>query len=171
MHVDSDVHRSDIATHSLLGGQHGEESEESEEGQEGEEEGEEEVPCCLNDAFDNLCRRQRRKGRRGPRPSAQCCSEWPRRLLVDDGGRRQNQDHPSRDWLRFGRKVGQRSLPAPRLTTRAPSGPISRTISVFRRRPRFASVERSERKAPALRAGALRLAGRRGGVSPSGTCS
>jgi hypothetical protein len=28
MHVDSDVHRSDIATHSLLGGQHGEESEE-----------------------------------------------------------------------------------------------------------------------------------------------
>ena len=38
MHVDSDVHRSDIATHSLLGGQYGEESEESEEGQEGEEE-------------------------------------------------------------------------------------------------------------------------------------
>ena len=29
---------SDIATHSLLGGQHGEESQESEEGQEGEEE-------------------------------------------------------------------------------------------------------------------------------------
>jgi len=43
MHVDSDVHRSDIATHSLLGGQHGEESEESEEGQEGEEEEGEEV--------------------------------------------------------------------------------------------------------------------------------
>lgn len=42
MHVDSDVHRSDIATHSLLGGQHGEESEEGEEGekgQEGQEEG------------------------------------------------------------------------------------------------------------------------------------
>jgi len=36
MHVDSDVHRSDIATHSLLGGQHGEESEEGEEGEEGE---------------------------------------------------------------------------------------------------------------------------------------
>jgi hypothetical protein len=36
MHVDSDVHRYDIATHSLLGGQHGEESEE---GKEGEEEG------------------------------------------------------------------------------------------------------------------------------------
>jgi len=30
MHVDSDVHRSDIATHSLLGGQYGEESEEGE---------------------------------------------------------------------------------------------------------------------------------------------
>jgi hypothetical protein len=36
MHIDSDVHRYDIATHSLLGGQHGEESEE---GKEGEEEG------------------------------------------------------------------------------------------------------------------------------------
>ena len=48
MHVDSDVHRSDIATHSLLGGQHGEESEESEEGQEGkEEEGEEEEEVVL----------------------------------------------------------------------------------------------------------------------------
>ena len=39
MHVDSDVHRSDIATHTLLGGQHGEESEEGKEGV--EEEGEE----------------------------------------------------------------------------------------------------------------------------------
>ena len=38
MHVDSDVHRSDVATHSLLGGQYGEESEEGKEGQEGEEE-------------------------------------------------------------------------------------------------------------------------------------
>jgi hypothetical protein len=43
MHVDSDVHRFSTATHSLLGGQHGEESEESEEGQEGEEEEGEEV--------------------------------------------------------------------------------------------------------------------------------
>ena len=42
MHVDSDVHRSDIATHSLLGGQYGEESEESEEGKEGEEDNQEE---------------------------------------------------------------------------------------------------------------------------------
>ena len=39
MHVDSDVHRSDIATHSLLGGQYGEESEE---GKGKEEEGQEE---------------------------------------------------------------------------------------------------------------------------------
>ena len=41
MHVDSGVHRSDIATHSLLGGQYGEESEES--GKEEEEGQEEEV--------------------------------------------------------------------------------------------------------------------------------
>ena len=40
MHVDSDVHRSDIATHSLLGGQHGEE--EKSEG--GEEDWREEAP-------------------------------------------------------------------------------------------------------------------------------
>lgn len=63
MHVNSDAHRSDIATHSLLGGQHGEESEESEEGQEGEEE--EEVTLLLNDAIDTTCREQRRTGRRG----------------------------------------------------------------------------------------------------------
>jgi hypothetical protein len=41
MRVDSDVHRYDIATHSLLGGQYGEESEEGKEGEEkGKEEGE-----------------------------------------------------------------------------------------------------------------------------------
>jgi hypothetical protein len=43
MQVDSDLHRFDIATHSLLGGQHGEESEEGKEGQEGEEEEVQEV--------------------------------------------------------------------------------------------------------------------------------
>jgi hypothetical protein len=43
VHVDSDVHRYDIATHSLLGGQHGEESEEGKEGREEEEEVQEEV--------------------------------------------------------------------------------------------------------------------------------
>jgi hypothetical protein len=43
--VNSDAHRCDIATHSLLGGQYGEEGKESEEGQEGEEE--EEVVLLL----------------------------------------------------------------------------------------------------------------------------
>ena len=38
MHVDSDVHRSDIASHSLLGGQYGEESEEGKGREEKEEE-------------------------------------------------------------------------------------------------------------------------------------
>ena len=51
MHVDSGVHRSDIATHSLLGGQYGEESEESEEGKEGQEEEEVTLPRN-NDAID-----------------------------------------------------------------------------------------------------------------------
>ena len=44
-----DLHRSDVATHSLLGGQYGEESEESEEGQ---EEGQQ-VVLLLNDAIDS----------------------------------------------------------------------------------------------------------------------
>src|ERR1700741_2738330 len=51
MHVDSDAHRSDVATHSLLGGQYGEESEEGEEGKEGQEEEEVTLPCD-NDAID-----------------------------------------------------------------------------------------------------------------------
>ena len=38
MHVDSDVHRSDIASHSLLGGQYGEESKEGKGCEEKEEE-------------------------------------------------------------------------------------------------------------------------------------
>ena len=38
MHVDSDVHRSDIASHSLLGGQYGEESKEGKDREEKEEE-------------------------------------------------------------------------------------------------------------------------------------
>ena len=38
MHVDSDVHRYDIASHSLLGGQYGEESEEGKDSEEKEEE-------------------------------------------------------------------------------------------------------------------------------------
>ena len=77
MHVDSDVHRSDIATHSLLGGQYGEESEESEEGKEGKEE---EAVNLLrdNDAIDsNVDAASQRPAR--PKLSAQCC-KWPRRL-------------------------------------------------------------------------------------------
>ena len=78
MHVDSDVHRSDIATHSLLGGQHGEESEESEEGQEGKEEEGEEVTFLserrIRQSLSNAA------SQRPARPDgAQCCSEWPRR--------------------------------------------------------------------------------------------
>jgi hypothetical protein len=54
MHVDSDVHRSDIATHSLLGGQHGEESEEGQDREEEEGEEEEEVTSWnKNDAIDS----------------------------------------------------------------------------------------------------------------------
>jgi len=85
VHVDSDVHL--IATHSLLGGQHGEESQESEEGQEGEEE-EEVVLLFLNDAIDSQCRKQRRTGRRGPARASPLQVATP--ALVDDGGRRRN---------------------------------------------------------------------------------
>jgi hypothetical protein len=90
MHVDSDVHRSDIATHTLLGGQHGEESEEGKEGQEGKEEEGEEVASWLERRDRHPCREQRRKGRRGPRPSAQMLHRVATPVLVDDGGRRQN---------------------------------------------------------------------------------
>jgi hypothetical protein len=77
MHVDSDVHRSDIATHSLLGGQYGEESEESEEG---EEEGqEEEVDLLLSTTRSTVMSTQRRKGRRGPNPISVTLLRWPRR--------------------------------------------------------------------------------------------
>ena len=52
MHVDSDVHRSDIASHSLLGGQYGEESKEGK-GCEEKEEEEGQVTIRLNDAIDS----------------------------------------------------------------------------------------------------------------------
>ena len=57
MHVDSDVHRSDIATHSLLGGQHGEEEKVEDEvsGKKGREEDqapEEEVSYRYFTVFD-----------------------------------------------------------------------------------------------------------------------
>jgi hypothetical protein len=71
----------DIATHSLLGGQHGEESEEGQDREEKEEEGQEEVLSGLNDAIDiphvesSVAKAGEAEGQ-----SAQCCCEWPRRL-------------------------------------------------------------------------------------------
>jgi hypothetical protein len=90
MHVDSDVYRFDIATHSLLGGQHGEESEESEEGQ--EEGQEEEVVLLLcSTTRSTVMSTQRRKGRRGKTPWRNA-AEVATSALVDDGGRRRNRD-------------------------------------------------------------------------------
>ena len=89
MHVDSDVHRSDIATHSLLGGQYGEESEESEEGKEGQEE---EAVNLLrdNDAIDsNVDAASQRPAR--PKPSQRNAAAVATSALVDDGGRRRNR--------------------------------------------------------------------------------
>ena len=75
MHVDSDVHRSDIATHSLLGGQYGEESEEGE-----EEVQEEEVLNLLpSTTRSTVMSTQRRKGRRGQNPISATLLRWPRR--------------------------------------------------------------------------------------------
>src|SRR5947208_4656347 len=78
MQVNSDVHRYDIATHSLLGGQYGEESEESEEGQ---EEGQEEEVLDLlpSTTRSTVMSTQRRKGRRGPNPISAMLLRWPRR--------------------------------------------------------------------------------------------
>jgi hypothetical protein len=93
------VHRSDIATHSLLGGQHGEESQESEEGQEGEEEEGEEVTFLSERRIRQ--RLSKAASQRPARPKAISIMllRVATPVLVDDGGRRQNQDHPSRDWL------------------------------------------------------------------------
>ena len=77
MHVDSDVHRSDIATHSLLGGQYGEESEESEEGEEVQEE--EAVDLLPSTTRSTVMSTQRRKGRRGRNPISATLLRWPRR--------------------------------------------------------------------------------------------
>src|SRR5947209_7057555 len=82
---------SDIATHSLLGGQHGEESQESEEGQEGEEEA---VDLLLpDDAIDSDVESSV-ADRRGRRFSAMLRMATP--ASDDDGGRRRNRVHPSR---------------------------------------------------------------------------
>jgi hypothetical protein len=77
MQVNSDVHRYDIATHSLLGGQYGEESKESEEGQ--EEGQEEEVDLHRNnDAIDRDVDAAS-QGRRGRNPISAMLLRWPRR--------------------------------------------------------------------------------------------
>jgi hypothetical protein len=90
MHVDSDVHRSDVATHSLLGGQYGEESEEGEEGKEGQEEEEVTLPCD-NDAIDrNVDAASQRPTR--PKPNQLKTIAVATSALVDDGGRRRNRD-------------------------------------------------------------------------------
>ena len=70
VHIDSGLHRSEIATHSLLGGQHGEESEEGQGSEEKEEEVQEEVvqeevASRIERRDRQQCRKQRRKGRRG----------------------------------------------------------------------------------------------------------
>jgi hypothetical protein len=89
MHVDSDVHRSDVATHSLLGGQYGEESEEGEEGKEGQEEEEVVLPSD-NDAIDrNVDAASQRPTR--PKPNQRKAVAVATSALVDDGGRRRNR--------------------------------------------------------------------------------
>jgi hypothetical protein len=90
MHVDSDVHRSDIATHSLLGGQHGEESEESEEGQEGEEEEGEEVTFLFERRIRQCLSKAASQRPARPKAVSAMLLRVATPVLVDDGGRRQN---------------------------------------------------------------------------------
>ena len=91
MHVDSDVHRSDIATHSLLGGQHGEESEESEEGQEGKEEEGEEVTFSPERRIRQRLSKAASQRPARPKPVSAMLLQVATPVLVDDGGRRRNR--------------------------------------------------------------------------------
>lgn len=91
MHVDSDVHRSDVATHSLLGGQHGEESEEGKEGQEGEKGEEEEVTSRLERRDRQSMSRAASQRPARPKAIQRMLVRVVTPALVDDGGRRQNQ--------------------------------------------------------------------------------
>ena len=163
MHVDSDVHRSDIATHSLLGGQHGEESEESEEGQEGKEEEGEEVTFLSERRIRQSL--SKAASQRPARPKAISANAAPSGH-AGPGRRRRASAKPRSSFtgltIGFGREVAQQSwlMSAPHDAHAIP-GTIRQTISVFRRRPR--SSERTlfrahpwvpECKAPAHRAGA-----------------
>ena len=138
MHVDSDVHRSDIATHSLLGGQHGEESEESEEGQEGEEEEGEEVTFLSERRIRQSLSKAASQRPARPKAVSAMLHRVATPVLVDDGGRRQNQDSSFTGLtIEFDRTVGRQSwvMSAPHDAHAIP-GTIGQTISVFRRRPR-----------------------------------
>ena len=105
MHVDSDVHRSDIATHSLLGGQHGEESEEGKEGKEGQEEEEDEVTFLSERRIRQSL--SKAASQRPARPKgAQCCSEWPRRSWSTTEGVGKTKIILHGTDGRFARKVG-----------------------------------------------------------------
>jgi hypothetical protein len=156
MHVDSDVHRSDIATHSLLGGQHGEESEEGKEGKEGQEEEEDEVTFLserrIRQSLSKAAsqRPARPKDHRNAVPSGHAGPGRRRRASAKP----RSSSHGTDD--RFARKVGQQSwlMSAPH-DARAIPGTVGQTISVFRRRPRSCEVSLDpECKAPAHRAGA-----------------
>ena len=138
MHVDSDVHRSDIATHSLLGGQHGEESEESEEGQEGKEEEGEEVTFLSERRIRQSL--SKAASQRPARPKAISANAAPSGH-AGPGRRRRASAKPRSSFtgltIGFDRTVGRQSwvMSAPHDAHAIP-GTIGQTISVFRRRPR-----------------------------------
>ena len=137
MRVDSDVHRSDVATHSLLGGQYGEESKESEEGQ--EEGQEEEVDLHRNnDAIDRDVDAAS-QGRRGQNPISANAAAVATSALVDDGGRRRNRGSSFTDtvfWSGFHGPGSSPSVLGSSQGDRVCEGGKSPMISVSRRCPR-----------------------------------
>ena len=98
-----------IATHSLLGGQHGEESEEGKEGQE-EEEGEEEVVLLLTTRSTFLVSRAASQRPARPKSSKRNAAAMATPALVDDGGRRRKQAHPSRHVAKIGTQARTEQL-------------------------------------------------------------
>jgi hypothetical protein len=137
MYVDSDVHRSDIATHSLLGGQYGEESEESEEG---EEEGqEEEVTLPRNNgAIDRDVDAASQRPTR-PKPNQRNAAAVATSALVDDGGRRRNGGSSFTDtvfWSGFSRAGSSPGVLGSSQGEQVAEDGKQPTISVSRRCPR-----------------------------------